>query len=160
MWCFQKCVEFLSKNAYIQTAIFGTPFCESARSAFALIWRNGKRVGSITYVSEVVLFLGKFFISCVTTGIAYMVMSEYIDNDVHSLIGPVIIIFFMSYVVGDMFLDVFEMSTATILQCFIADEEMFDGANNYAEGDLREWLDEYEDQQKKVNIQQEKSIKF
>jgi len=153
LWCFQKFMEFLNKNAYIQTAIFGTSFCTSAKEAFALIARNAKRVGSITYVSEVVLFLGKIFISCLTAGAAYMVMeSQELNDVVFSLTGPTVVIFFMAYFVGDMFLDIFEMSTATILQCFIADEEMFDGADNYAEGELRTWLDDYQEEEKKIKF--------
>ena len=146
-------MEFLNKNAYIQTAIFGTPFCTSAKEAFALIARNAKRFGSITYVSEVVLFLGKIFISCLTAGAAYMVMeSQELNDVVFSLTGPTVVIFFMAYFVGDMFLDIFEMSTATILQCFIADEEMFDGADNYAEGELRTWLDDYQEEERKIKF--------
>ena len=38
-WCLEKCMRFLNKNAYIQTAIFGTAFCTSAREAFFLILR-------------------------------------------------------------------------------------------------------------------------
>lgn len=38
-WCLEKCMKFLNKNAYIQTAIFGTAFCTSAREAFFLILR-------------------------------------------------------------------------------------------------------------------------
>ena len=34
IWCFEKCLKFLSKNAYIQIAIRGTNFCDSARKAF------------------------------------------------------------------------------------------------------------------------------
>lgn len=36
---------------------------------------------------------------------------------------------------------VFGMAIATILQCFIADEEMFKGEDRYGEGDLAELLD-------------------
>jgi hypothetical protein len=38
-WCLEKCMKFLNKNAYIQTAIFGTAFCTSAKEAFFLILR-------------------------------------------------------------------------------------------------------------------------
>jgi hypothetical protein len=38
-WCLEKCMRFLNKNAYIQTAIFGSSFCTSAKEAFFLILR-------------------------------------------------------------------------------------------------------------------------
>eukprot|EP00752_Nemacystus_decipiens_P001552 g1519.t2 len=33
------------------------------------------------------------------------------------------------------------MTTLTILQCFIADEEMFEGEDRYARNDLKTWLE-------------------
>ena len=38
-YCLEKCMRFINKNAYIQTAIFGTSFCTSAKEAFFLILR-------------------------------------------------------------------------------------------------------------------------
>jgi hypothetical protein len=56
----------------------------------------------------------------------------------------------MSYFIGNMFLDVFDMSTSTVLQCFIADEEMFDGDECYADGDLRRWLDKFDEEERRI----------
>jgi hypothetical protein len=60
----EKCMKFINKNAYIQCAIFGTPFCHSARKAFYLILRNAAWIGAVSYVSAAVLVVGKLFISC------------------------------------------------------------------------------------------------
>merc|ERR1712096_164363 len=38
--CFEKCIKFLNKNAYIQIALLGKNFCSSAMEAFSLIARN------------------------------------------------------------------------------------------------------------------------
>lgn len=144
LWCFEQCIRFLNKNAYIQTAIFGTSFCKSAREAFFLILRNIGRIGAISYVSGAILIVGKFFISSVTTFLSYLAMNELIGDELNSLAGPTVIVFIISYFVGDMFLDVFDMGISTVLQCFVADEEMFDGDGCYAEGDLKKWIDDYE----------------
>ena len=150
LWCFEKVVKFLNKNAYIQTAIFGTSFCRSAREAFSLIVRNAGKVASISYVSTLVLFLGKIFISSLTTGSAYLYLDENMSEQLYSTAGPCLVIFCLSYYVGGMFLSIFDMSTSTILQCFVADEEMFDGDECYAEGDLRKWLDDFEEEERKI----------
>ena len=145
LWCFEKCIKFLNKNAYIQTAIFGTAFCKSAREAFFLIARNAGRIGAITYVSGAVLFIGKLFISAVTTSASYYVMNELIGDEVFSLAGPTIFIFIISYFISDMFMDIFDMGVTTVLQCFIADEEMFEERGEcYAEGRLRKYIDDYD----------------
>lgn len=59
VWCLEKCMKFLNKNAYIQTAIYGYSFCKAARSAFFLIARNILRIIAVSFVGEFVLFLGK-----------------------------------------------------------------------------------------------------
>jgi hypothetical protein len=150
MWCFEKILKFLNKNAYIQTAIFGTPFCRSAREAFSLIVRNAGKVASITYVSTLILFVGKIFVSALTTGGAYMYMEYELGSSLYSPAGPCVIIFVMSYFIGNMFLDIFDMSTSTVLQCFIADEEMFNGDECYADGDLRRWLDKFDEEERRI----------
>lgn len=59
MWCLEKCMKFLNKNAYIQTAIYGYSFCKACRAAFFLIARNILRVTAVSMVSDFVLLLGK-----------------------------------------------------------------------------------------------------
>ena len=109
--CMEKCLKFLNKNAYIQTAIFSTPFCVSARRAFFLIVRNAARVASLTYVSAAILIVGKLFISAATTLIAYYVLLDDLEDDLHSVAGPMAFIFLISYWLSDFFMDVFDMGT-------------------------------------------------
>ena len=90
------------------------------------------------------------FVSSLTTGMAYLYIDTHLSDKLYSTAGPCVMIFFLSYFVGDMFLGIFDMSTSTILQCFVADEEMFDGDECYAEGDLRRWLDDFEEEEKKI----------
>ena len=144
LWCFEKCIKFMNKHAYVQTAIFGTSFCKSAREAFFLILRNAGRVGAITYVSGAILFLGKLFVSAATTLTSFYIMNEYIGVDVFSLAGPTVLIFMIAYVIADMFMDIFEVGITTILHCFVADEEMF--ANDgrcFADGKLRDFINKH-----------------
>lgn len=150
LWCFEKFMRFLNKNAYVQTAIFGTSFCTSAKNAFFLILRNAKRVAGISYVLSVLIWISRLFIALLTAGLSYIVMEREIEEQLHSLFGPTVLVFIISYYIADMFLDIFEMSSDTILQCFIADEEMFDGEGCFADGDLRNWLDDVEERSKEL----------
>jgi choline transporter-like protein 2/4/5 len=134
-------MKFLNKNAYVQTAIFGTSFCKSSRQAFYLVVRNAARVAAISSVSSAVLFVGKLFISTVTTGLAYYAMTEQISEKLFSVGGPTFVVFLISYFVSDFFMDIYDMGTTTILHCFIADEEMFDGDERYATDQLQSWVD-------------------
>merc|ERR1712167_256278 len=86
MWCVEKCMKFLNKNAYIQTAIYGYGFCNAARSAFFLLLRNIARVYVVSKISDFILFLCKLLIPVATTFLAYLVLAygsgaeEMIEN--------------------------------------------------------------------------------
>lgn len=136
------CLKFISKNAYIQTAIFSTAFCKSCRKAFFLILRNAARIAAINYVSGAVLIIGKLFIASVVTLFSYYLIVENIQDDLNSTTGPTVIIFLISYWISDMFMDVYDMAINTVLHCFIADEEMFTD-QVYADSDLKSYIDEH-----------------
>mmetsp|Transcript_1386 Transcript_1386/g.3082 ORF Transcript_1386/g.3082 Transcript_1386/m.3082 type:complete len:161 (-) Transcript_1386:44-526(-) len=129
-------MKFLNKNAYIQTAIYGYSFCKAARKAFFLILRNVLRISAVAIVSSFVLIIGKLFIMIGTTLLAYMAMEQQLDGMVNYLWLPTLLICFISYFTAEMFNEVFGMAISTILQCFVADEEMFPVAERFAEGDL------------------------
>jgi Plasma-membrane choline transporter len=67
--------------------------------------------------------------------------TQQIDDKLYSLVAPTIFVGVLAYLVAGVFAELFSMTTLTILQCFIADEEMFSPAERYAQNDLKEWLD-------------------
>jgi len=140
----ESCIRFLNKNAYVQTAIFGTGFVQSCRQAFYLMVRNAGRVGAVSFVSASILIVGKLFISAITTGLSYIALINS-EHEVYHVAGPMVVIFFISYIVSDIFMSVFYMGIKSILHCFVADEEMFNG--EYAEGSLVRFIDSYQDQE-------------
>ena len=136
MWCLEKCMKFLNKNAYIQTAIFGYSFCKAARKAFFLILRNILRIAAVALASNIVLVIGKLFIMVSTTFVAYSAMKDTIGGELHFLWWPVLLTCFVSYFTAEMFNEVFGMAISTILQCFVADEELYEPNDRFASGDL------------------------
>lgn len=142
-WCLEKCIRFLNKNAYIQTAIFSTSFCTSAKEAFFLVLRNAARFTSVTWVSSAVLIIGKLFISSCTTVIGFILLEQNRDDmDLNSIWGPVVLIFLISFIISDFFMDVYEMGISTVLHCLIADEEMFEPGQQYADRSLQKYVDD------------------
>ena len=135
-------MKFINKNAYIQTAIYGTNFCTSAKNAFFLIARNLMRIAAVGVVSEVVVFIGKYFIIMVTTAFAYVCMDRVIGDELNSLVGPCIFVAFFAYCIAILFMSVFAMGISTLLQCFIADEEMHPSpADRFASNELISFID-------------------
>lgn len=137
MWCLEKCMKFLNKNAYIQTAIFGYSFCKAARSAFFLIARNILRIIAVSFVGDFVLLLGKVFVPLVTVFLTYLLLAYAESDSLSNLIPALIFTGLLSYFVTSMFVGVFGMAISTILVCYIADEEMFPPENRFCDGPLK-----------------------
>jgi choline transporter-like protein 2/4/5 len=79
LWCFEQCLRFLNKNAYIQTAIFGYSFCKGSRKAFFLIARNVLRVGAVMFVGDFVMFVGKTCVTVICGAIACTFAHTFVD---------------------------------------------------------------------------------
>ena len=136
MWCVEKCMKFLNKNAYIQTAIYGTGFCSSAKKAFWMIARNIMRVMAVNMVGDFILGIGRLFIPTVTTLVAYLAIA-YQSGSSNGLVLPLVFTWLLAYFIGCMYSEIFGMSIETILNCYVADEEMFPPELRFAEGSLR-----------------------
>jgi choline transporter-like protein 2/4/5 len=141
MWCFEKFMKFLNKNAYIQTAIYGYSFCKAARSAFFLLLRNILRVTAVNMVAEFVLLLGKLFVPCLTTIIFYVILAYTpYAGDINDIVSPSVFVFLLAYIVSNMFSEIFAMTIETVLLCYVADEEMFPLEKRFADGGLKSAL--------------------
>lgn len=145
--CLETCMKFIAKNAYIQTAIYGTPFCKSAVNVFHLIANNIMRIGAIMLTSDGALFIGKIFVTVLSTGSSYMFISNYFDQvsgaTLYEPVGPTIMVAIISWMTATMFMDVLHMSIDTIFQCFISDEASNNGIAAFAGDDMKSFVDEH-----------------
>merc|ERR1719229_1676435 len=71
LWCLEKFMRFINRNAYIMCAVKNTNFCKSALAAFNLIMRNLARVVVLDSVVDFLLFLGKLVIVLITGATSY-----------------------------------------------------------------------------------------
>jgi len=137
IWCFEICVKFLNKNAYIQIALNGTPFCTAAKKAFFLILRNMLRFAAVVALSAAVNVIGFISIMVSTTVIGYFLVRAMHD-DVNPVM-PCVSYLVMSYIVAKLFMNVFGLAVDTSLQCFLACEEM-GGCGDFIPGVLAKWV--------------------
>lgn len=124
--CLDRCVKFITKNAYIQIVLTNKNFCASAWNAFLLIVKNVLRFGATASVGAIFMFLGRLFIICVTVLVCYLQMTEWpqVKEQVSSPYFPCIVAAIIGFLVGAIFMSVFSFSCDTILQCFLLDEEL------------------------------------
>eukprot|EP00588_Corethron_pennatum_P014737 CAMPEP_0194271784 /NCGR_PEP_ID=MMETSP0169-20130528/5494_1 /TAXON_ID=218684 /ORGANISM="Corethron pennatum, Strain L29A3" /LENGTH=617 /DNA_ID=CAMNT_0039014239 /DNA_START=198 /DNA_END=2051 /DNA_ORIENTATION=- len=138
--CLERCMKFINKHAYIQTAIFGHNFCKGAKEAFFLILRNAARMAVVGLVSEMTMIVCKLMIVLLCSLSAFFTINNFYP-DVTSVELLCIFVAFLSWFIADMFTDVLAMAVSTILQCFIADEEMFSGTgSHYVPKELDDFL--------------------
>lgn len=142
IWCFEKCVKFLNKNAYIQIALKGTNFCTSAKKAFFLILRNALRFGTVAILGSMIHVIGIMFITAGTAVLGYFTLSGL--HPAMAPAVPMIIYIILGYVVGRLFTSIFELAVDTTLQCFLCCEEMQIaemGPDGFVPPQLSPWLD-------------------
>ncbi|OQR99265.1 choline transporter-like protein [Achlya hypogyna] len=131
LWCFEKCIKFLNKNAYIVVAMKGDGFCAAMKESFSLLFANAARVATVSIISTFLLLLGKVFI----TSFSCMMLFWFITSppkqlpsfflgdveDIQSPVFPLLVCGLLAYGVSTMFLNVYETAIDTILLCFCED---------------------------------------
>lgn len=144
--CFERFIKFLDHQAYIRIAMTGENFCSAAQNAFEMIWENAGRFTALGGVGTVFNFLGKVAITCVSAyaGFFYITHDEKFMGEINSPAGPTLVFLVVSYLVGSLFMGVYEISADTVIQAFILDEKLH-GVNCavYAPEPIKEFMEEY-----------------
>jgi hypothetical protein len=100
LWCLEKCIKYVSKNAYIQVALTNDSFCPAAWNAFTLILKNAHRFGFTATIGFVYSVFGVIFISTFTSFASYLFMTNYPDLGLTSPVAPLIVIIIISGAIG------------------------------------------------------------
>ncbi|KAM6899932.1 choline transporter-like protein 4 [Xenentodon cancila] len=135
LWCLEKFIKFLNRNAYIMVAIYGTNFCVSAKNAFQLLMRNIIRVVVLDKVTDVLLFFGKLLVvgGCVLaffffSGRILLPGNTFRSETLNYYWIPIITVAFGSYLIAHGFFSVYNMCVDTLFLCFLEDLERHDGS--------------------------------
>merc|ERR1712183_963281 len=104
LWLMEKCVKFISKNAY--------------------------RFGAAASIGNIFMFSGMLMIMCVNGLLGYLLLTQFTIVTVNSPIPPVAAICVISGLIGYTFISIFSFTSDAILQSFLLDEELrFSGQN-------------------------------
>jgi choline transporter-like protein 2/4/5 len=143
LWCLEKCIKYINRNAYIMMALCGGSFCYSCKKSFHFIVRNAARLGTMTFIGNVFLFLGKWVVTASVTFLTYTVIVKgYVDPTLTTVnpLFPCILTGIASYLIGSLFMQVLSVTIDTLILCVIADEEMHDGHPLHAAQGIRNAL--------------------
>ncbi|RLN91777.1 hypothetical protein BBJ28_00018389 [Nothophytophthora sp. Chile5] len=141
LWCFEKCLKFLNKNAFIVVAMTGRSFCPAMKDSFALLLANAARVATVSVLARFLMLMGKLFI----TGFCMLFMFVFIRYpptqlpsfflgdlaDVTSPIFPMLLTGVLSYATASFFMDVYGTGIDTVLLCFCQDCDVNKSSNQY-----------------------------
>eukprot|EP01046_Picozoa_sp_COSAG06_P014236 COSAG06_NODE_878_length_11812_cov_5.549560_2_plen_404_part_00 len=154
LWCFEKLIKFVTRNAYIMIAINGKAFCTSAKHAFWTIIKNLFLVGFVNLVSVILILLGKLIIMVGCGVLTYLYIeasgkftysektavscvnpadgSDIADCDkvilLKSPVVPVVFTMLLAYIIASMFFYTYQMGVDTLLMCFIEEKTILDAA--------------------------------
>lgn len=123
--CLQQFLQYLTRNAYIEIAIYGDNFCRSGQQAFKMITSNVLRVAAINSVGDFVLFLGKVLVVTSTVLLGFKMLET--KPGVLHLWVPLTVAGIFAYFVAHCFISVYEMVIDTIFMCFCEDCNLNDG---------------------------------
>ncbi|KAK4714754.1 hypothetical protein R3W88_020661 [Solanum pinnatisectum] len=154
--CLLRCVGWtiksVNRNAYILIAITGKGFFKSSEIATDLIISNILRIGKVNVIGDVILFLGKLCVSLASALFAFLMLDTHKYNIGHNKISspifPVLVCWFLGYVVATLFFAVVEMSIDTIILSFCQDSEEHQGTAQYAPPLLLETLNDQTEMQR------------
>ncbi|XP_054578457.1 choline transporter-like protein 4 isoform X2 [Eptesicus fuscus] len=136
LWCLEKFIKFLNRNAYIMIAIYGKNFCVSARDAFMLLMRNIVRVVVLDKVTDLLLLFGKLLVVggvgvlsfFFFTGRLVGLGKDFESGPLNYYWLPIMISVVGAYVIASGFFSVFGMCVDTLFLCFLEDLERNDGS--------------------------------
>ena len=123
--CFERTLKYINKHAYIETALRNLDFCPAAAKCMEITTKNFIRFGVLLGITELFLFMGSLFITCLTTFLMNYVIQAYADTygiEVDT-IGPLLFIFVFTLTICVIFSYVYEVSADSLLHCYILDEE-------------------------------------
>lgn len=107
--CFDSIIKYLSKHAYIETALHNTNFCNGCYESAALIMNNIGRIGVLHGIANLAIIFGAITISAIATLIGYILMKSYsvYSDVVFETLYPLLVCLLFFYSTPLMFLDNF-----------------------------------------------------
>jgi hypothetical protein len=154
LWCLEKCMKFITKNAYIIISMEGCSFFTAAKRAFGLIFSNFAQIGIVQTVSSFVLILAKLAMSVSAGALMFIYIesnedfSAYGETPLNYPIVPAIVTALLGYFVAATFLNVYDLCIDTILLSFCMDKEKNKPGTFFMSESLQKLIGKYQDTSK------------
>ena len=145
MWCLEKFIRYLNRNAYIMTAVYGYSFCKSAQKSFNLLLKNFVRAGTLDKVTDFILFIGKLIVVAIVSLVTFSAFSNtgtsMMEMELNYRSVPMVVVILGTYAIASSFFSVYSMAVDTIFLCFLEDVDRHQGGPYYMSEDLKQILE-------------------
>jgi hypothetical protein len=107
--CFDRFVRYITLNAYIYMACTSEGFCSSALHSFLLVLKNSVKFAMVDGITTAFMFIIRCGISMGTTFVSVLLIKPMLaeDDQITSMIGPIIVIFILAYMTSHVFIGLF-----------------------------------------------------
>ena len=122
--CFERTLRFLNKHAYIEVVLRNNNFCGSVKKCISVMTDNFARFAILSGLVNLFLLFGTVLIAVGVSFLGHLILTLYgkWKNVEFESFGPLVIIFLIALVVSLLFNEIFEISSDTMLHCFILEE--------------------------------------
>lgn len=127
--CYERCIEFLNKSAYMDIAINSTTFCTAARNALEVLHSQIAAVSFLNGATWVFKITGYALITSAGTFLVWIMVRTFwcFNNEQSSwyIEDPIVVCSIAAvicFAVSAGFMIVFDMVADTILYCFATEE--------------------------------------
>jgi len=156
--CFENIMAFINKNTYIDIAVTGDHnFCHAIRNVAHVLIDFGPAMALLNGATVIFQVVGMIAITCICGTMAFFLMRlDTFTNPeskwhVESQVAAIILACIVALIVSWSFMDIFDVTTDTLLYCY-ADDKKTHGAAIGAPPDMRKL---YEDAEARVKMRNE-----
>jgi len=128
--CLEYCIKFISRNAFIISALYGESFCTSTRQAFYTITANITQVALVTFLGDLILRFGQILITLIASFSCWV----YLDNrpeydfggalELNTFWFPTFLAGALGWFVANECLSIYDITVDTLLISFCQDQKL------------------------------------
>lgn len=125
LWCFQTCIEFLNKNAYMDIAITSSNFCVAAKRAFKVILSNIDTIAVLNGACWVIQLAGLGAITATGSYLTWLMLRHWemfsLSTSDHYVDDPILVTIVSGIIcayIAQAFMQVFDTTADCILYCY------------------------------------------
>lgn len=130
--CCHRFIKYVNLNAYCQVALTGESFCLAAMNGFCLILKNSAAFVFTGGLGGFFNLIGKLMVCVLNMIICWVVLDmgdTAVAKDINSPIGPLIVVFLITYVIAQLFMGMYTTCATCLLHCLFADIDICNQLN-------------------------------